>query len=226
MRTFGIIALCIMLLIGAGAAWWTSLTPTYVHRFRLAIEVDVDGEIRIGSSVIEVRTTDYKAGSGETGGLRSQVFGDAIFLDLGNGRNVVALLGFDPNGSRNAIDLLDFHAFRATIPTLRIEDLPSLSGSVSLSGELVPTLVTFSDVNRPETARVVRASDFEQVFGPTVHFKRAWIEMTRDPVTRGIEKGLPWWNGPGRPAATAYRAWRKGSTGGPAIEPETLFKRG
>jgi hypothetical protein len=59
-----------------------------------------------------------------------------------------------------------------------------------------------------------------------VHFKRAWIEMTSDPVTRGIEKKLPWWSGPGRPAEEAYRAWLKGKTEGPSIGPEILFKRG
>jgi hypothetical protein len=36
-----------------------------------------------------------------------------------------------------------------------------------------------------------------EIFGPEVHFKRIWIEMTDDPVTRGIEKKLLWWDNPG-----------------------------
>ena len=38
---------------------------------------------------------------------------------------------------------------------------------------------------------MVHPDQFEQVFGPDVHFKRTWIEMTTDPVTRGIEKKMP-----------------------------------
>jgi hypothetical protein len=50
------------------------------------------------------------------------------------------------------------------------------------------------DLNDPSNARVVRPDEFEAVFGPGVRFKRVWIEMTDEPVTRGIEKKFPWWN--------------------------------
>lgn len=57
----------------------------------------------------------------------------------------------------------------------------------------LPTLVTFTDLNDPMSVRVVDPDGFEQAFGPGVRFKRAFIEMTNDQVTRGIEKKLPWW---------------------------------
>jgi hypothetical protein len=226
MRTFGIIMLCILAVIGGGIAWWASQTPTYVHRYRLTIEAEVGGVLRSGASVIEVRTTDYKAGLPETKGLRSRVIGDAVFLDLGRGQNVIALLGFNPHGAREMIDLLDFHVFRASNPRLQIEDLPKLTGRAPLPDNLMPTLITFSDLNDPKSAKEVGFTEFERVFGADVHFKGVWIEMTNVGVTRGIEKKLLWWNNAGRPAADAYHAWRAGRTTGTAIEPETLFKRG
>ena len=226
MRALGVIGILLLLLVGGGVAWWAGQTPTYVHRFRLIIEVEADGAPRVGSSVIEVHTTDYKTGSAETVGLRSQVFGDAVFVDLGHGRNVVALLAFNPHASREAIDLLDYKVFLAANRKLEISDLPTLTGRARLPDDLVPTLVTFSDLNDPKSAREVGSAEFENVFGPDVYFKGAWIEMTKDPVTKGIEKKLLWWSKPGRPAADAYRAWLRGQTSGPSIEPERLFKRG
>jgi hypothetical protein len=52
-------------------------------------------------------------------------------------------------------------------------------------------MVTISDVNNANSVRVVWPDEFEAVFGPGYRFKRAWIELTKDPVTRGIEKRLP-----------------------------------
>ena len=192
MRTLSVIGLVLLMLLGAGIAWWASQTSTYVHRFRLTIEAEADGLLRIGASVIEVHTTDYKAGSAETVGLRSQVFGDAVFVDLGRGRHVVALLAFNPHASREAIDLLDYKVFWAANRKLEIADLPTLTGRARLPDEFVPTLVTFADLNDPKSAREVGFTEFESVFGPDVHFKGAWIEMTRDSATRDIEKRLPW----------------------------------
>lgn len=191
MRTFGIIVGTIVLIIGGFIAWWASQTPTYVYRFRLVIEADAGGALRSGASVIEVRTTHYKVGSAETAGVRSHVRGEAAFVDLGDGKHVIATLGFGPNGSEDKIDMLVNIVFLPSHPGLRVDGLPKLTGTAPLTGNLIPTLVTFTDLNDPKTARVVRPEEFEQVFGPGVRFKRAFVEMTSDPITRGIEKKMP-----------------------------------
>jgi hypothetical protein len=114
----------------------------------------------------------------------------------------------------------------------------SLRGKGDLPPDYIPTLVTFTDLNDPKTARVVQPEKFEQEFGPGVRFKRAWLEtvsrgiwplnlldITGEPITWEIEQKLPWWNRPGRPAVEAWRAWLAGQTTGSAIGPETLFQR-
>lgn len=209
MRTLGIIALCVAALIAGAVIWWESQTPTYAHRFRLVIEAEAGGELRSGSSVIDVRVTDNKFGSPEMKGLRSRVRGEAVFVDLGAGKHVIAILGFGPTGSEDWIAGLTEGAFLPSHPGLRFCDVPGLTGTAPLTGKKIPTLVIFADLNDPKSARVVGLTEFESVFGADVHFKRAFVEMipvgwwpfsmlgwpsslAGEPVTRGIEKQLPW----------------------------------
>jgi hypothetical protein len=212
----------LLAVIGSGVAWCKISYPTYVYRYRLSIAVDVDGQTKTASSVIEVRNVTQPM-FGSAPPFFPYVHADAIFLNLGTIGNVVALLGCDPDGSQDCIGTLVPDVFGiAGVENFR--QLETLRGKRELTGAFVPTLVTFSDLNDQKSARVVPRDHFEQVIGSGVRFKSAWIEMTSDPVTRGIEKTLPWWGRPGRPSLEAYRAWREGKTAGPSIEPETLFK--
>lgn len=189
MRVLAIIALCIGLFI----VGWKLTFPAYTYRYRLSIAVEVDGQTKTASSVIEVRAVTQP-------NFGARVFnhprGDAVFLDLGEKGNVISLLGCghpNPYGYlQDCIPTLVHEVFGiAGMENLwRVE---SLRGSWELTGKWMPTLITFLSIRDPEFARVVRPEEFETVFGADVHFKRAWIEMTSDPVTDGIEKHFPWW---------------------------------
>lgn len=212
---------------------WTLLFPVYTTRFRLTVEVETPQGLKSGSSVIETSIRDVKVGfRGLTYGAR----GDAVFVDLGQGRHVIALLAFGPTGQDQ--DRLSRVVRAALAPGQQRHwtEESSLRGKGDLPPDYIPTLVTFTDLNDPKTARVVPPQEFESAFGPGVRFKRAWIEtvsvgiwplnllgITGEPITRGIEQKLPWWKGPGRPASDARRAWLAGQTAGPSIEPEILF---
>jgi len=63
-----------------------------------------------------------------------------------------------------------------------------------LRADQLPLLVTFTDLDDPKGARVVPPNNLPRAFGPFgpgVRLMRAWIEMTSDPLTRGIERKLP-----------------------------------
>ncbi|RAI37110.1 hypothetical protein CH340_00970 [Rhodoplanes serenus] len=208
------IAVLVALAVAVPVLWLGSAIAyeswhTYTHRFRLIIEVDDHGVSKSASSVIQVTVVEKSNWVPQTGGVYRFVRGEAVFLDLGDGRNVIALLGLGPTGERD-IDNLAALAFGRDRPFWQRE-APSWRGRVGLP--LIPTLVTFTDLNDPKSARVLRPSDFESVFGPGVRFKSAEIEMVPsgiwpfgtigwprllagEPVTRGIEAKLPWWNGP------------------------------
>jgi hypothetical protein len=54
LRTFGIIVVGLMLLIGSGVVWWKISYPTYSYRYRLTLSVEAGGKVHTGSSVIEI----------------------------------------------------------------------------------------------------------------------------------------------------------------------------
>jgi hypothetical protein len=209
MRALGIFFAAVAAVVAAAVVWRSIANPTTMHRFRLTIEVQVGGEVRSGSSVIEVRTTDYRVGMPGAKGTHSRVLGEAVLVDLGQGRNVVAALGAGPAGSVDGIADLTLAAFRKARPGLKHRDLPELTGSAALTGQQIPMLVTFTDLGDPKTARVIMPEDFEQMSGGDVHFKRATVEMVPagswpfnaigwpaslagEPVTRGLEAKMPW----------------------------------
>jgi hypothetical protein len=189
------IAIAIFAVIIVGfVAVYPLLYPTYSHRYRLTLEVETPDGLKTASGVIEpqkIAQPRILTNRGSHSGLK----GDAVFLDLGNGNNVTALLTLGPNGSNvDGPVSLAIKAFK--IPTCnqafcQWHAIARTRGQRDLPPELTPTLVTFSDVSDPKTARVVQPGEFQAVFGPGYHFKRAWIEMTSDPVSRGIESKLP-----------------------------------
>jgi len=77
---------------------WKIVYPTYTHRFRLVIEFETNQGLKSGSSVIEVSQTDIPKAFYVTGyaSTAPRARGEAVFVDLGQGRNVVGLLGLGP----------------------------------------------------------------------------------------------------------------------------------
>jgi hypothetical protein len=179
------------------------------YRFRLSLAVTTpDGE-RTASSVLEVTYRWVPTlGAGLSAGYSLK--GEAVFLDLGQSRNIVMLLAHGPTG--DGVDAM------AWLPTSALLGLPAgwsaaeglarggktLAGSTELKPPLIPTIVSFSDLNDPKTARVITPEDYGYLFGPGTRFKGVTLEMvpvgwwpfnligdTGTPVTRGIEAKMP-----------------------------------
>ena len=199
----------VMALIAALWAGFALAFPDYTHRFRLTVDVDTPGGPRSGSSVIEVERKDVRWAPAP-GQYVFAVRGEGVFLDLGDGRNVVAILAHGDNAEW--VDPITSFWIEAFGRRQSEEDdvwsgRTQLRGLVELRPPLIPTLVTFGDPLDPATVRVVPPDGFEQAFGPGFRFRRATLEMVPTgwwpasalglspgtPVTRGIiEQRLPW----------------------------------
>ncbi len=132
------------------------------YRFRLTLSVNTPEGVREASGVMEASYgLEQVIGRGEVSNHRLK--GEAVFLDLGNARNLVMLLVHGPRGA-------DVNQM-AWLPTTALLKKPwgmgsaealaeglKLEGSVELIPALIPTIVTFSDLNNPATAQIVYAT--------------------------------------------------------------------
>ena len=222
MKRIGVIAV----LVGAAFLLYLYTQSASTQRFRMTIEVQTPGGLRSGSSVIE--TSAWESGNWgpiEARGVRRDFKGRAVFVDLGDGRNLVALLAFGPEGTDQTKLFRLVGAALAPGKSIDWKEEYSLTGTGSLPREYTPTLITFANLANPGTAALVDPADLEKTFGAGFAVKQVLLATTSESASEGIGKILPWWNLPNRPADQAYRAWLRGSTIGVSLEPEILFQK-
>ncbi len=202
---------------------------TYVHHFRLTLEVDTPAGVRSASSVLKAVYVESPKWVPQNTSLSSGLHGDAVFLDLGGGKNVVALLALGANGEQWMGPDLAARALRGEGPEKMLKsfwyrDAPQWTGSADLTGPLMPTCVTFADPAKPETVRVIRPDQFETEFGSGFRFKRVWVEMTRVPISRELKSRMNW-VGDYTQETVAWRTIQAGNTVGATGMPDQMFGR-
>ena len=181
--------------------------PTYSFRYRLTIEVEVDGEFKRGSTVVEVRNSTVVF---PENAVRHAITGEALWLDLGPGRRpLIALLtkqdqsaafregrryrgwGYEQPEQVLAYAYKEQRGVRESFA----EFWPRLlnhRGPVEISAEQLPDLVTFADVNDPKTVLAVDPKDIGTTLGAGVKWKRITIAITDEPITHEIIGQLSW----------------------------------
>ena len=167
---------------------------TYRWRQKLTVTVATPTGDRSGSAVTEVRaklTNSIGAGWGASVNRK----GEAVVVDLGNGKYLFGLQG-------ELTNYLAQTAFKDSLPSDTVENiwakLEQMQGSrVELSPSLYPMLVTFGDLTDPKSVKGVKPSDLAASFGPGYALKSITLEITDEPVTEGVvEKLLPWIGNP------------------------------
>ena len=203
------------------------------HKYRLTLDVETPEGRKSASGVMAVHPDRSYTRRGQT-----RTLGDAIFVDLGQGKNLVALLAHLDN--RLVLDDMNYVALRAYLAAtgkrVPFSEISRLTGTVPVKGELIPVLVAFADPAAPGTARVVRPEDAEAVLGKGYRIEGISVEVVRngywpldfggplgEPVTRGIQAKLPWLDVTGDSAATALRA--AGLPGVEAVDAAEAFTR-
>jgi hypothetical protein len=187
---------------------------TVEFRFRLAAEFDTPEGVKRNASIIKIRRrsplpfdpfqyNDWK------------IEGEAVFVDLGLGRNAVMLWA---TGSH--LTLLGIaHGFDSGESLLMWEGghRARVKGIVELRKESVPKIVTFTDINDAESVKLIYETNYrkqcredkkpycigdyipfhtdeiEATFGPGYAFRRATVEVVPNstPLTSGIEANFP-----------------------------------
>jgi hypothetical protein len=192
-RVSKISLLWIVALIGASIAWYKFHYPTYLHRYRLTIEIEIDGTVHTGSSVIEVRWIAQPK-IGDSPPYISSVRGQGTFVDLGSrGALVAALHPDDVFQHLPAADILAMKAFGLTGGLESYKLITQRTGRRDLAPNNRPLLIWFSDVSDRKTARPSTFGHIPDLFGPTARLVAAYVEITRDSVVVDIDRKLPWY---------------------------------
>ncbi len=192
-----------ILLVGLGLWWY--LFPSYSWHQKMTVEVNEDGQVYAGSSVVEMHVRGYPD-TGYAPGVRSYgLRGEAVVVAMPDDRYLFALL-----------------TYNAFLASKVFHD--KMEGSLSEPGERwaaiiskirdrrtmvpkdYPLLVTFTDITDPKTVREVDPENLAATFGPGVSLKRITLEITDEPMTEGrIERVLGWL---GDPKVMKNPGWR------------------
>ncbi|ANW05674.1 hypothetical protein [Bradyrhizobium icense] len=203
------------------------------HKYRLTVEVETPEGRKSASGVVAVHPDRSYTRRG-----RTRTVGDAVFVDLGQGKNLVALLAHVDNNL--VLDDMNYVALRAYTAAadkrVSFNEMSRLTGVVPVKDALIPVLITFTDPANPGTARQVAPDDAETVLGRGHRLQAISAEVVPngywpvdfggalgEPVTRGILAKLPWLGDAGNSAAAALRA--AGLPGVDGIDAREAFTR-
>jgi hypothetical protein len=202
------------------------------HKYRLTVEVETPDGVKSASGVMAVHPDRSYSRGGQT-----RTKGDAVFVDLGGGKNLLALLAhIDKSVELDGMSYVALRAYNVAGRKVSFNDMSRMTGAVPVTGALIPVLVTFTNPDDPATARAVPPDDLEAALGKGFRLHGISAEVVPnglwpldfggplgEPVTRGIETKLAWWNQPDNPAAIALRAAELPA--GEAIDPKQAFTR-
>lgn len=173
--------------------------PEWQWRQKLTVSVMTPEGMKIGSAVTSARIAfpPKWTGVGDAAGMQQGgVTGEAVVVDLGEGRYVFALLqGYT-----------EWTAYTAFFPELEGKPLSKtemgsyLDQMVASTGQTrelrrkdYPLLVTFDDINDPATVRRVEPGDLSASFGASFRLNAITLSITEEPVTEGKIEGVLGW---------------------------------
>jgi hypothetical protein len=128
--------------------------------------------------------------------------GEAVVVDLGpRGLLFVLMTGevrrkFSDELSANAVERAGF-VHRGLTPIIDYARQVSgarTNGRFPVLPEELPMMIRFKDIHDPMSAELVDPKNLSKTFGDGVSLGSAFVDITDDPVTTGIEKRLPWVN--------------------------------
>lgn len=178
------VALLIALLTG----WWRYEFPSATWRYKMTVTVETPEGLKTGYAVREVVFTDGPKLLPDVAGANWSVRGEAVAVDLGQGKYLFALMDID--GSYRIVH--DVFPYSPASGQNIVRYYKSLTGQKKvLEHNQYPTLVTFTDIKDPKSVVAVDRDNLAGPFGVGVTLKDITLEMTEEEVTQIVDKILP-----------------------------------
>lgn len=164
---------------------------------KLTVSVMTPEGLKTGSAVVRVNVYDRPSwfGLGDFRGAgASSLSGEAVTVDLGNGRHLFALLSNYSHETARETFISKEEQPRTKAQVIAVYDrLEKMRGSRELAREYYPPLVTFDDINDPTTLRRVDPGELWASLGPDYRLNAVTLSITDEPVTKGVLKGVLKW---------------------------------
>ncbi len=204
--------------------WWMALPvaliygfiqfnyPTATFRYKLTAEVMTPDGLKTGSSIMQVNYShNADWGGGKSANL--SMVGEAVYIDLGNGKNLFVTLSADSSGRVGSNDR-NYYPYRGALDVygipLRAFDLKWIFGNerilqdqfeavevgrkYDLPLENLPTIVSFRDINVPESWIIVQPDGTSPIDVGEFKFTKATVEKTTEQANEKIQSLVPHFN--------------------------------
>ena len=204
------LVVCAAIAVGVYGAYLV-LLPTVYLRYRLTLDVDVDGERKTGSGVVEIAyqpLPDYLSNISQTIYFSGVMRGYAITVDLGergllfvvDNRPLIEnlqthLVAFPKLARLTTLPFVAYGLHQDGVPSEMLRLARSLPGSkapTDVPPEWLPMIVRFGNINDPNSIYELDPRDLAATYGPRVKFAGAHFEFTTDPVS-AMPSAWPMW---------------------------------
>lgn len=183
--------LAIVAAIYVVASWFG---PQYEWRQKLTVTIDTPNGVKSGSAVTEVKIYHnriFKDGAE----WQRYLSGEATVVDLGGGSFLFALL--ETPADQNFMDRLAQNViFDVNTPSTgeeMFQRITNTRGILDVPANRYPMLVTFENLNKPESVVEVRTENISKVLGQSYAIRAITLEIVHDDVTVGIvDRVLAW----------------------------------
>ena len=184
----------IVLAVGSGLlGLWLYFFPSYSWHQKMTVEVEVDGQVYSGSSVVNMTVDGIREPMQFANVARHlSMQGEAVVVELPGDQYVFALLTYDAYLTGKV-----FHDLVGGVVTEPEKGWANKIRDVRETRKLDPSdypmLVTFTDITDPKTVKKVDPENLGATFGPGVSLKRITLEIIDEPAMEGkIERLLVW----------------------------------
>lgn len=186
----------VALVIGLFSSLYFGLPSDSWHQ-KMTIEVEVDGKVYSGSSVVRVRwgKNDPLGASNGPAWIKS-VKGEAAFVEV-PGRGVIFALLNPPGDSSYTVNIafrtLGDKVWRLPMDARYAAVKANQGMRLTVPRNLYPFLVTFADISDPTSVEQLEPSSLAASFGAGVRLRRVLLEITNVPVTKNSVKSVLGW---------------------------------
>jgi hypothetical protein len=182
--------------------------PTTTFNYRLTVEAMTPDGPKTGSGVIQVSYGSQCCVPGFGTRGKTSVTGEAVYLDLGQGKNLFVTLVRNGTGRKKSPGTDDnVFSSAASLPEKVYNFKWDWGDEFKLAEQVteakrtgpkdvpliaLPATVTFLDLTDPMTVKLIDPQNIAETFGDNYALTKATLELTDAQHTEGIVRALSW----------------------------------